>query len=126
MRPPEKSWLLLVTTHDVHDGEVLDDMLDQMDGEIEQVSGDGAYDQRDCYDAISEWGAKAGIPPRTDAVFWQHGNRKAPPHPRDENLRSIRKHRRKKWKRDSHYHRRSLAETPMFCLKTIFGGRLSS
>lgn len=66
------------------------------------------------------------IPPRKDAVIWQHGNCKAPPHPRDKNLRYIRKHGRKKWKRDANYHRRSLAETTMFRFKAIFGGNLSS
>jgi hypothetical protein len=40
-----------------------------------------------------------------------HGNRKDKPHQHDENLRSIRKHGRKRWKRDSGYHRRSIAET---------------
>jgi hypothetical protein len=66
------------------------------------------------------------IPPRKDAVIWQHGNCKAPPHPRDENLRSIRKHGRKKWKRIAGYHRRSIAETTMFRFKTLFGGSLRS
>jgi Transposase DDE domain len=116
----------VVTSNDVHDGEVLRDLLESIEGEIEQVSTDGAYDHRHCYDEITERGAKPVIPPRKDAVIWQHGNRKAPPHPRDENLRSIRKHGRKKWKRDSGYHRRSLAETTMFRFKTIFGGNLSS
>jgi hypothetical protein len=50
------------------------------------------------------------IPPRKDAKIWQRGNRKGRPHPRDENLRSIRKHGRKCWKRDSGYHRRSCDE----------------
>ncbi|NER05615.1 MAG: IS5/IS1182 family transposase, partial [Okeania sp. SIO3C4] len=63
-------------------------------------------------------------PPRTDAIIWQHGNCKAPPHPRDENLRRIRKVGRKKWKRSSGYHRRSLSETTMSRLKVIFGGKL--
>jgi transposase len=116
----------VVTTNHVHDGEVLNDVLEGIEGDIEQVSTDGAYDHRHCYDEIAERGAKPVIPPRQDAVIWQHGNRKAPPHPRDENLRYIRKHGRKKWKRDAGYHRRSLAETTMFRFKTIFGGNLSS
>lgn len=114
----------VVSTNDFKDGEVLGDILGQITETIEQVSTDGAYDHRDCYDQIAERGAKAVIPPRTDAVIWQHGNCKAPPHTRDENLRYIRKHGRKKWKRDSHYHRRSLAETTMFRFKVIFGGHL--
>jgi hypothetical protein len=63
---------------------------------------------------------------RKNAKIWQHGNSKAPPHPRDENLRQIRQHGRKQWKRDANYHRRSLAETTMFRLKVIFGGQLRS
>jgi hypothetical protein len=116
----------VVTTNDIHDGEVLNDVLEAIEGDIEQVSGDGAYDHRHCYDEISERGAKPVIPPRKDAVIWQHGNCKAPPHPRDKNLRHIRKHGRKQWKRDANYHRRSLAETTMFRFKAIFGGNLSS
>lgn len=116
----------VVTTNDFHDGEVLGDLLEQIHTEIEQVTTDGAYDHSHCYDEIAERHAKAVIPPRTDAVIWQHGNCNAPPHQRDENLRYIRKHGRKKWKRDSNYHRRSLAETVMFRLKAIFGGKVRS
>jgi hypothetical protein len=50
---------------------------------IEQVSADGAYDHRHCYDKIAARKAKPVIPPRKDVVIWQHGNRKAPPHPND-------------------------------------------
>jgi hypothetical protein len=117
---------MVVTTNDMADGEVLEDILEQIEGKIEQVSTDGAYDHRHCYDEIDARGAKAVIPPRKDAKIWQHGNRKGRPHPRDENLRSIRKHGRKRWKRDSGYHRRSIAETTMFRFKTIFGGNLSA
>ena len=49
--------------------------------------------------------------PRKDAKIWRHGNCEQAPHPRDENLRLIRKHGRAKWKRLVNYHRRSLAET---------------
>lgn len=100
-------------------------------GEIEQVCGDGAYNKRKCYDAATKRGAKPIIPPRKNAVIWKHGNCKSTPHPRDENLRSIDKMGRKKWKKESGYHRRSLSvcvafqrKTTMFRLKTIFGGSL--
>jgi Transposase DDE domain len=100
--------------------------VEQIEGDIDQVSADGAYDSRACYDTITERGAKPVIPPRKTAVIGQHGNCKAPPHPRDEALRSIRKHRRKQWKQDSGYHRWSLAETAMFRHKTAFGGKVKS
>jgi hypothetical protein len=72
-----------------------------------------AYDQSNCDDAIAARAAKTVILPRKDAVIWRHGNRKNPPHPRDEALRHIRRDGRKKWKRDHHYHCRSLAETTL-------------
>ena len=81
----------VVTTNDCHDSEVLPDLLEATDADIAKVSGNGAYDKRRCYDALAERGAKPLIPPQKNAKIWQHGSNKAPPHPRDENLRAIRK-----------------------------------
>ena len=81
---------------------------------------------RGCYEAISEKGARAIIPPRRGAKIWRHGNQTADRHARDENLRRIRMKGRAAWKRDSGYHKRSLAETGMFRFKTIFGDTLGS
>ena len=116
----------VVSTNDLRDAEALPDLLDGIDAEIEQVSGDGAYDQRKCYEAIRHRNAKATIPPRKGAKIWQHGNSKAERHNRDENLRRIRKVGRKTWKHETGYHRRSLAETTMFRFKSIFGAKLRS
>lgn len=117
---------LEVTLNDKSDGQLLPDLLDAIEGDIEQVSADGGYDYSNCYDAIQERKAKAIIPPRKNAVIWQHGNCKAPPHPRDENLRYIRKKSRSRWKEDNDYHRRSITETGMFRLKTTFGSEAFS
>jgi hypothetical protein len=76
----------VVSTNDWADSEILPELVEQIEDEIEQVSADGAYDTSDCYDTLTQRGAKPVIPPRKNAVIWQHGNRKAPPHPRDENL----------------------------------------
>ncbi len=116
----------VVTTNQFSDGEMLPDLLDQIPDDIDQVSADGAYDRSNCYDAIDGRGATAAIPPRKDAKIWFHGNRKEEPHPRDENLRAIRKHGRSIWKEEIHYHRRSLSETMMYRVKTIFTGEVSS
>jgi hypothetical protein len=58
--------------------------------------------------------------------IWQHGNCKAPPLDRDEHVRRIRRIGRARWKEEVGYHRRSLAETAIFRLKTIFGASISS
>ncbi len=88
------------------------------------MSADGGYDRRTCHEAIAKRGAKAAIPPRHGAKIWQHGHSKAIRLDRDENLRRIRRVGRAKWKRESGYHQRSLAETAMFRLKALFGTTL--
>jgi hypothetical protein len=112
----------------MHDSEAVVLMLEDVDQPIASAAGDGAYDRRLVYQAIQSHSPSVhiSIPPRKDAHIWQHGNSKAPPLPRDQNLRYIREHGRRAWKRDSGYHRRSLAETTIFRLKTIFGDHLSA
>ncbi len=44
----------------------------------------------------------------------------------DENRRAIRRDGRASWKAESGYQRRSLAETAMFRLKTIFSDRVTA
>jgi hypothetical protein len=116
----------VVSTNSFKDSQLLPDLLAQVESELSQVSADGAYDSRNCYDAIRELGARAAIPPQKRARIWQHGNTRAERHIRDENLRAIRRKGRATWKRESGYHRRSLAETAVFRVKTIFGERVSA
>jgi IS5 family transposase len=117
---------VVVTTNDFKDSQILPDLLEQVSDEIKQVSADGAYDSRNCYDALRAREARAAIPPQKRARIWQHGNAKSERHIRDENLRAIRCKGRRQWKRESGYHRRSLAETQVFRVKTIFGERVSA
>lgn len=116
----------VVSTNNFTDGQVLPDLLDQVDEEIAQVTGDKAYDKRKCYEAIRARKARAAIPPQKGAHIWQHGNSKAERLIRDENLRRIRTIGRKRWKEEAGYHRRSLAETAVFRVKMIFGERVSA
>ena len=118
---------LVLTEAGVDDAEAGQQLLADTPGEIEQVSGDGSYDKRKFYVACTTRQVKRiAIPPRRDAKIWQHGNCKQAPLPRDENLRRIRQVGRKRWKLESDYHRRSLAETAMFRIKVIFGHSLSA
>lgn len=112
----------VVSTNNVSDDEAFGDLLDGIEGEIEAVSADGAYDKRKCYDAIAEREAEAHIPPREDAQYW---DKEGETHARNQTLNRIEAVGRAEWKRESGYHRRSLAETMMFRFKTIFGDTCS-
>lgn len=109
-----------MTDNSVADGEVLPILVNEITDPIKQASGDGAYDKRNCYKTLAEKMIKAIISPQKNARIWQHGNSLSPPLNRDENLRRIRKIGRSRWKKETGYHQRSLAETCVFRLKTIF------
>jgi hypothetical protein len=115
-----------ITGNDIADCEMLETLLKQVTNPIDQAFGDGGYDKRVCYDILKELGIVAVIPPQENAKVWQHGNSKAPPRARDENLRRIREIGRKTWKEETSYHQRSLVENGIFRFKTIFGERLSA
>ena len=117
-----------LTENKVSDDAAVKELLEQIEQTLLACAADGAYDKRKVYDALNRHSPEVEIliPPRKNARIWQHGNSKAERLKRDENLRYIRKHGRRQWKDDSGYHMRSLAETAMFRLKTIFGGELSA
>lgn len=120
-----------------HDKDALTDLLeqvDQLDVALQQVSGDGGYDFMTCHRDITLRVARATIPPRRNAC----PNLRGETPQRDAILRRMQelaghsknKKRqewaRQRWKEESGYHRRSLAETAVFRLKNIFGDKLSS
>ena len=112
-----------LTTNDVHDVEVFDGLF-QNEEALAAVYADGAYDAMAVYDTISEMGAEAKIPPREGAVISEEQG--AGINLRNENIRQIQAHGKGTWKAQSGYHTRSLAETAMFRVKTIFGSSLRS
>jgi hypothetical protein len=118
----------VLTENRVSDAAVVKELLEQIEQPLRSCAADGAYDKRKVYQALNGHSPEVEIliPPRKNAHIWQHGNSKKERLKRDENVRYIRKHGRQHWKDDSGYHRRSLAETLMFRLKTIFGDKLSA
>jgi hypothetical protein len=119
---------VLLTENNVSDDQAVKELLGQIEQTIIDFAADGAYDKRKVYDSLNAHSPDVNIliPPRKNARIWKHGNTKTERLKRDENLRSIRKDGRKEWKKNSGYHVRSLVETTMFRLKTIFGDDLSA
>jgi hypothetical protein len=109
-----------VTTSNVGDNEVLDSLVSQVEGDIEQINLDGAYDSREAYEIAAKRGAKLVVPPREGAVPWEEE------HPRNAAIERIAEVGLKEWKKESGYHRRSIAETSMYRLKQLFGNQLTS
>ena len=112
----------LITNKEVVDPRVLPRLLQAVEEPIERVTADGAYDSRECYKAIDQCQARAIIPPRKGSTLWADKYLKQ----RNQNLRGVRKLGVKGWKKKSGYHRRSLVETAIYRLKTLFADKLKS
>jgi len=112
-----------ITGSHIGDAPVLPDLLGQIppNEEIGSVTADGAYDTRNCHDAIADRGAHAVIPPRKNARPWKPATEGAIA--RNEALRASTYLGRAIWRNWSRYHRRSRAETKMHCMK-LLGQRL--
>jgi transposase len=112
-----------ITGNHIGDAPVLPDLLNQIpsEQEIGSVTADGAYDTRNCHDAIADRGAHAVIPPRKNAKPWKPTTAGAVA--RNEALRASKYLGRAIWRNWSGYHRRSRAETKMNCMK-LLGQRL--
>jgi hypothetical protein len=117
---------MVLTDNSFKDNEVYEDLIDDVDDEIEQVSADGAYDSKNCYEKSVKDGINLVTPPRRGAILKKHGNRSGPPDPRDLHIREIRDVGRKQWKKNNRYHRRSISETAMYRFKTLLGEKLLS
>lgn len=106
---------LIVTDSSTGDPQVFPALLKKISPEqkIEVIYADGAYDTKGCYQAIQQRGANAIIPPRKNAQPWKGE------HPRNQVLKAVHHLSKTSWKRLSGYHKRSLVETKMHCIKRL-------
>jgi len=108
-----------VTTSNVGDAPMLPELLNQVpsDQEVGSVTAEGAYDTRNCHEAIAARDAHAVIPPRKNAKPWKPTSAGAIA--RNEAVRASRYLGRALWRRWSGYHRRSRVESKMNCIKLL-------
>jgi Transposase DDE domain len=108
----------------VHDSQPLPALLEQIADPIGQVSGDGAYDTRTCYEAVLQRGATPVFVPRRTARPCATEDPSGWRATRNGILQQIAVHGRSMWRVLSGYTRQSIAENTMFRFKRLFGGRL--
>ena len=114
---------ICVTSNNVSDAAVIPDLLQQLpdDEVLESLTGDGAYDTQAVHEEVIKRGGIPIIPPRKNARIRKG---KAFVH-RNAAIAACRRLGRSIWKRWIGYHRRSLVETKMNCIKRL-GERLMS
>src|SRR5206468_4273696 len=108
-----------LTPHDGDDGSQVGPLLDQVTGPLASVTGDGAYDRTDVYDAVIERHPEARVivPPRSSAVPSEAAE--TAPTQRDRHLELIAETGRMAWQTASGYNRRALAEATIGRFKRV-------
>lgn len=119
-----------LTENNVSDSEVVPSMQKKLPKTVKRSYGDGAYDKEGCYQAFFKGLIDPIVPPQRNAVL-QDEESKPWQKSRNNAVREIAglggdDDARKLWKILKGYHRRSLGETAMYRLKTLFGGSLRS
>lgn len=69
----------------ISDNEVLPTLLNPLRRKIMQISADGAYDTKGCYQLLRRKGCKATIPPYSNVGLWEKG------HPRNEAVDALKR-----------------------------------
>jgi hypothetical protein len=112
-----------LTDQDTSDVSQVEPLLGQIEDEIGQFTGDGAYDGDPTYNTVlrNSVRAKIVIPPRSTAVARQDAE---PPNQRHCHVASIQAGGRLKWQATTGYGKRALVETAMGRYKWIIGRRL--
>jgi len=115
-----------ITDSNVDDASVVPDLVDQISGDkkITRFTADGAYDQGSVYETFVELEATVVVPPFRTAAPSRRRTRAA--RARNRTVNRVRKIGRRRWKKETRYHRRSRVENTFFRFKRLFGGRLRS
>jgi hypothetical protein len=117
-----------LTARRTHDCTQVPTLLEQIDGPVDSVSADGAYDTKAVYEAAHERGegraVRVPIPPGRNAQLGL--NPSVAQKERNRNVRAIRELGRCEWHMQSGYSKRSLVENTMYRYRTIIGPSMRS
>ena len=120
-----------LTSLGMQDCEGFTKLVCQIDRPIESAIGDGAFDRFSCYEVGEVNKFNMIAPPQKNAKPSRERTRNRKKKvsmnailKRDEVIYTVREKGLKTWKEAVGYHRRSLAETAVFRVKTILGNRL--
>src|SRR4051794_32359274 len=116
----------VLTDKDADDGSQVGPLLDQIDGAVASVTGDGAYDRNNVYAEVATRHPAAAVvvPPRANAVPSETAG--TAPTQRDAHLRCIAERGRMAWQKASGYNWRALVEADISRWKRVIGDGLRS
>jgi len=116
----------VIVAHTLTDGNADDaptglKLIDAVNVDISSVTADGAYDTIAIYEAAAVRGATVVIPPTKTAAVSRRRPRSSL---RDHTIQRVKQVGRRRWKKESGYHRQARVENAFFRYKSIIGDRL--
>ncbi len=108
-----------LTDGDANDAKTAQGLIDEVQGDIASFTADAAYDTNAIYDAAAARGAKVVVPPVKTAT--RSRRRRSRSSARDRTIMRVKDIGRRRWKKESGYHRQARVENTFFRYKTIIG-----
>ncbi|MFT7679649.1 MAG: hypothetical protein ACI8QC_003653 [Planctomycetota bacterium] len=96
-------------------------LIKKTKGKLSSVTGDAAYNTVAIYDQAAARGAKVVVPPTLSASVFGGKPRSAE---RDKTIQRVGEVGRRRWKKQSGYHRQGAVENAFFRYKSMLGDRL--
>ncbi len=110
-----------LTDTNVADATTAIDLIEAIDGDLISVTADAAYDTIALYDVATARGAHVVVPPGKTATVSRRRPRSSA---RDRTTKIMKKIGRRRWKKDSGYHRQARVENAFFRYKSTIGDGL--
>ena len=111
----------VLTDGNADDAKTTLNLIDEVEGDIASFTADAAYDVMAIYDAAAARGAKVVVPPIKTATRSQR--RRPQSSARNRTIMRMKEIGRRRWKRESGYHRQARVENVFFRCKSIIGDR---
>jgi IS5 family transposase len=108
-----------LTRGNADDAKTALDLIDEVEGDITSVTADTAYDTLAIYDSSAARGAEVVVPPSRSAM--RSRQQRSRSSARDRAILRIKVVGRRRWKKESGYHRQARVENTFFRYKTIIG-----
>ena len=112
----------ILTENDIDDAQVVAPLLEGATVAIKSFRGDGAYDKQKVRKLLTTQEIEQIIPPQNNAVVSKKARSELLA--RDKAIKRIKQVGRKQWKKETGYHKRSIAEVAMYRYKTILGDKI--
>ena len=112
----------VLTDGNADDAKTALNLIDEVEGDIESFTADAACDVMAIYDAAAARGAKVVVPPIKTAT--RSRRRRPQSNARNRTIMRMKEIGRRRWKKESGYHRQAQVENVFFRYKSIIGDRL--